>query len=428
MSTLVIGGGVTGLLAAWHLHRRGEAVELWEAAPGAGGWVRTEPWPDTEGRPGHLEIGPQGVLVAPDTPADRLFKALELPLRCPGHGARWLGRGGRLRPVPLAPAALLFSDLLPLPGRLRLMLEPFQKVRSAEPEESLHAFAARRLGKGAAEYLLPAMIAGVLAAPPSILSVDAVPRLRQWEACGSLTRGMARGGRSAMSIPVGGMGELPRRLAAGLPKLRTACRAEALEALPDGRWRVRAEGYAAEADRVILALPAFDAARLLGAHAPASAEALAAIPYTTVRLFHSRHAPLAPYAGGFGFLVHPPEGRGYLGSLVPSWMDPDSAPEGTMQLRSFTGGAFPTDEAFTRWEGVREALRAWLPGLGEASQVREILVERAIPRAEMGHRARVAQALGGLPKGVDWLSNARLGPGVRDVIEGLEAWAGSGAR
>ena len=28
-------------------------------------------------------------------------------------------------------------------------------------------------------------------------------------------------------------------------------------------------------------------------------------------------------------------------------------------------------------------------------------------------------AVEGLPKGLDWISNARFGPGVRDVIEGL---------
>ena len=28
------------------------------------------------------------------------------------------------------------------------------------------------------------------------------------------------------------------------------------------------------------------------------------------------------------------------------------------------------------------------------------------------------------PPGVDWLSNARFGPGVRDILEGLEVWIG----
>ena len=52
MTTLILGGGISGLLAAWHLHGRGEPVEVWEAAEEAGGWVQTLPWPTADGRPG----------------------------------------------------------------------------------------------------------------------------------------------------------------------------------------------------------------------------------------------------------------------------------------------------------------------------------------------------------------------------------------
>jgi oxygen-dependent protoporphyrinogen oxidase len=141
-----------------------------------------------------------------------------------------------------------------------------------------------------------------------------------------------------------------------------------------------------------------------------------------VDLWHSRHAPLPDLKDSFGFLIHPPEGRGYLGSLVPSWMDPQSAPAGLMQLRSFIGGAFGRPADLETWEGVQARLRHWIPTLGAATAMRHERAERAIPRPELGHRARVAAALEGLPAGVDWLSNARFGPGVRDILEGLEQW------
>ena len=345
MSTLILGGGVTGLAAAWHLQQRGEAVEVWEAGASVG-----------------------------------------------GTGARWVGKGGRLIPVPASPVGLMTSPLMPLGAKLRMMLEPFQPVRPAEPEEGLSAFIARRLGKGVATELLPAMVAGVLAAPPEILSVDAIPKLRQWEATGSLVNGIRKSGVSHMVVP-------------------------------GGRWRASGGGEVREADRLVLALPAFEAALLLDAVAPQSADALAAIPYTSVDLWHSRHAPLPALKDSFGFLIHPPEGRGYLGSLVPSWMDPQSAPEGLMQLRSFIGGAFGKPADLDAWEGIAARLKHWIPTLGEASAVRHERAERAIPRPELGHRARVQTALAGLPSGLDWLSNARFGPGVRDILEGLETWA-----
>ena len=418
MTTLVLGGGLSGLLAAWHLGRRGEEVEVWEAQDAPGGWVQTLPW---EG--GHLEKGPQGVLMAPGSAVEWLFTELGLESRSPGHGARWVGKGGALVPVPAKPPQILMTKLMPLGARLRLLGEPFVSVRGAEPEECLADFVARRLGHGAAEHLLPAMVAGILAAPAEALSVDALPKLRQWEAKGSLFKALKAEPRSELRVPKGGMGALTKALASQV-QIRCGLRAERLER-EDARWRVTGSGVTRTVDRVILACPAFEAAALLGAAAPQSAAALAAMPYTSVRLFHSRHAPLAPLNDGFGFLLHPPEGRGLLGTLVPSWIDPDSAPSGTMQLRSFVGGAFDTDPALERWAGVAEALKRWLPGLPEAAAVREERADRAIPRPELGHRARLAQALGGLPEGIDWVSNARFGPGVRDVVEGLEAWAGA---
>jgi oxygen-dependent protoporphyrinogen oxidase len=417
MSTLILGGGVTGLAAAWHLQQRGESVEVWEAGAAVGGWMKTLPW---EG--GHFETGPQGVLWQKGTAVDRFFSSIDLPFKSPGTGARWVGKGGRLIPVPASPPALLLSPLMSMGAKLRMMAEPFIPVRNVEPEEGLSAFIARRLGKGVATELLPAMVAGILAAPPEMLSVDAIPKLKQWEATGSLVNGIRKSGVSHMVVPEGGMGQLPIRLAAKLSSVRTGLRAERLESLPGQRWRVSGGGEVREAGRVVLALPAFEAAALLGSVASQSAEALGAIPYTSVDLWHSRHTPLPALKDSFGFLIHPPEGRGYLGSLVPSWMDPESAPEGLMQLRSFIGGAFGKPADLETWEGIFARLKFWIPSLGDAVAMRHERADRAIPRPELGHRARVKAAIDGLPSGLDWLSNARFGPGVRDILEGLETW------
>jgi len=265
-------------------------------------------------------------------------------------------------------------------------------------------------------------VAGILAAPPKVLSVDAIPKLRQWEACGSLFNGVRKSGISHLMVPEGGMGSLPRRLAELLPPVRTGLRATNLEPCPAG-WRVQGQGEIREVSRVVLGLPAFEAAALLGPVAPASAQALASIPYTTVRLWHSRHTPLAPYRDGFGFLIDPEYGRPYLGTLVPSWIDPGSAPPDLMQLRSFIGDSAlwedPEPERPKDWPWTEGHLHHWLPGLGEALQTREELSLNAIPRPVMGHRARVRQALEALPPGLEWISNARFGVGARDVIEGI---------
>jgi oxygen-dependent protoporphyrinogen oxidase len=277
-----------------------------------------------------------------------------------------------------------------------------------------------------AEELLPPMVAGILAAPPELLSVDAIPKLRQWESFGSMFNGIRKSGISHLMVPEGGMGTLPRRLVERLPMVRRSMRAFALESLPGGRWKVHGHGHAAEAKRVILALPAFEAAELLAPVAAASAGALRSIPYTSVKLWHSRHDVLPPYNDGFGFLIHPSEGKPYLGTLVPSWIDKGCAPADIMQLRSFIGDSAlwgdPLPEEPKDWPWTQRNLRRWIPTLSDPSQIQEEQSPRAIPRAEKGHRALVRQAVEGLPEGLHWVSNARFGPGVRDVIEGLEAW------
>lgn len=431
MTTLVLGGGVTGLLAAWHLHRRGEPVEVWEAEASVGGWVQTQDWPHADGRPGHVEKGPQGILWQPGTPADRVFQALgveiESPVKAVGQGRRWVGKKGRLMEVPAHPVKLMTSPLMSVGTKLRLLGEPFVKPGPEEPEEGLESFIARRAGRGLVDELLPAMVAGILAAPTRLLSIDALPKLRQWEACGSLFAGVRKGGVSHLMVPKGGMGTLTAKLASALPAVRASTPGEAIERLPDGRWKARGGGEAREVDRLVLALPAFAAAELLAPHSEASASALRAIPYTSVNLWNSRHASLPPYAEGFGFLIHPPEGHSYLGSLVPSWIEPSCCAAGTMQLRSFVGDPKLWGvhrEERPGWEWVFHQIRRWVPGLGEADQILEQRAHRAIPRAEIGHRGRVRQAVEALPAGVEWLSNARFGPGVRDVMEALEDWAG----
>jgi oxygen-dependent protoporphyrinogen oxidase len=431
MATLVLGGGVTGLLAAWHLHRKGEAVEVWEAADTVGGWVQTLPWDMPDGRPGHVEKGPQGILWQPDSPADRVFKGIGMeiqsPVKAKGEGGRWVGKQGRLIPVPSHPVKLLTSPLMSLGTKLRMMMEPFAAVRPAEPEEGMADFIARRAGRGLADELLPAMVAGILAAPASVLSVDAIPKLRQWESHGSLFNGVRKSGVSHLMVPKGGMGALTRKLAEALPAVRCGLRADRLEKLPEGCWKVQGGGETREVDRLILALPAYAAAELLAHHSDASAEALKAIPYTSVNLWNSRHAALAPYKDGFGFLIHPPEGHSYLGSLVPSWIEPTCCPDGLMQLRSFVGDPKlwgVKREERPPWEWVQGQIKKWVPDLPAAVDTREDRAHNAIPRAEVGHRARVKTALEAMPAGIEWLSNARFGPGVRDVMEGLEEWIG----
>lgn len=419
---IVVGGGISGLLAAWHLQRRSHQVEIWETAAAAGGWAQTLFWPGPQGEPGWLERGPQSLRVARNGALAHLLGELDLEALPVGpKGPRWLGRDGRRHPSPATFAGLLHAPGLSLGDKLRMLADPFIPA-GTQPDETLQSFFTRRLGGGFARELLPALVGGVLAAPPGRLGLDALPRLRRLEARGGLLLGGLRLGAEPTRLLPGGTGTLAQSLAARLGCVRTGTSARSLEILPGGRWRVCGESVASEADTVVVALPPREAALLLASFAPEAGRLLEAIPGLDLRVWHSRHAPVPGWERGFGLLLHPPDGRGLLGSVAFAADDPRGVP-GLLQVRTYLGGAFPIAAGLEAWPGVFGELRRWLPELPEAVQVREEVCPGAFPLLEPGHGGRMAQLLAALPPRLHWVGAARFGPGLPDLAEAMAAWA-----
>jgi oxygen-dependent protoporphyrinogen oxidase len=420
---IVLGGGISGLLAARSLAQRGVEVQVWEASGTPGGWAQTLPWPGLTGGPGVLERGPQSLRLARGGALDHLLVDLGIALRGTGpRGPRWLGKDGRRHPSPTTPSGLLHAPGLRPAEKLRVLAEPF--APAAEGPEDLRAFFARRLGEGFARELLPALVAGVLAAPPERIALEALPRLQALEARGGLLLGGLRAGPERTRVPVGPQGEGVGALAAALAArldLRLEHPATTLAPLPGGGWRVAGVQGEEAADAVVLALPGGPAAALLQEAAPSAAALLGAIPRLDLRAWHSRHPPFPGWERGFGLLVHPPEGQGLLGAVSFALDDPRGVP-GLMQVRTYLGGAYPVAPALTEWPGVFAALRRWLPELPEAVQVREEPCPGAFPLLEPGHGARVGRILEALPAGLHWLGADRFGPGLPDLAAGVAAW------
>ena len=420
--TLILGGGISGLLAALHLQRKGLEVEVWEASAALGGWAQTLSWPGPQGEPGFLERGPQSLRVGRGGALDRLLRELKLELRPTSpKGPRWLGKEGRLHPNPATILGLLQVPGLGPRDWARMLVEPFIPAGTGA-DETLHAFFARRLGTGIARELLPALVAGVFAAPPDRISTEALPRLQRLEAMGGLLIGGLRAGPERSRLPLGGTGAFARALATQLGGVRTAQPARALELLPDGCWRVHGDGLTSDAEAVVLALPSPVASDLLRTVAPGAAQILEAIPRLDLRVWHSRHAMVKGWERGIGLLIHPPEGRGLLGAVSFASDDPRGVP-GLLQLRTYAGGAYPVEPPLETWPGVFGELRRWLPKLSDPIQVREESGPAAFPLLEPGHGARVARLLQELPPDLHWIGADRFGPGIPDLAGGIEGWA-----
>jgi protoporphyrinogen/coproporphyrinogen III oxidase len=407
MRVAVIGGGIAGLTAGFRLaeeaRRLGVALDLTvlESAPRAGGHATTMR------DDGFLvEAGPNGFLDRPREPhAVELAKALGLESRLiearPAAKKRFVLLRGRLRRAPDSPPTLLRSDVLSLPGKLRVMLEPWARAARDDAEESVFDFARRRIGREAAEVLVDAAVAGISAGDSRRLSVQhAFPLMVQMEReHGSLIRAMlARRGeaKSRLMSFDGGMATLIDALAARLgPALRCGAKVAALERA-GGAWRIALEGGAPlAADRVVLALPAARAASVVRAFDPGLAASLAGFPYAGIVMtaLAYRAADLGPL-DGYGYLVARSEGLDTLGVLWESSVFEGRAPRGMALLRVMMGGVrgpaiADLDESelvacaraeLERVMGVRAApvwrwVRRW---------------PRAIAQYELGHGARVA--------------------------------------
>lgn len=410
---LVIGAGISGLTAAFHLARKGMRVEVVEREPRVGGVIGSEHVDGVlyeRGPNSILETNPHiGELVSEIGLSSQRLDVSPLASR------RYVVRQGRLQPLPGSPPAFLKTPLFSLRSKLRVLREPFVARASPEREESVSQFVERRLGRELLDYAVEPFVAGVYAGNPDELSVKAAfPRLYALEQrYGSLIKGQVLGAReraqrgekgrnAAHSFTFrDGMQRLPEALARALGNVRTGARATQIRRLGD-TFEVTIE-HADERFRlcaraVVLAVPARTAASLLRDIAGDASTALEEIPYApvaSVALAYAR-SDVAHPLDGFGFLAPRVEGRRVLGSLFSSSMFDARAPEGQVLMTTFVGGQRNpevlgmTDEEILR--RVHEEL-ADLTGMrGEPCVCRITRWHDAIPQYTLGHLARVDQA------------------------------------
>jgi len=446
----VVGGGPSGLVLGRELAAHGADVTVVEARgrPGGKAW--------TESCAGYLvEHGPEGFLdSAPATLAlardlglgDRLLPASARAAR------RYLYARGALRPVPTNPAAFLASGLLSVPGRLAVLGEPF-RAAGRNGDESVAAFARRRLGREAAATLVGAMVRGVYAGDAEALSMpSSFPRLAALEReHGSLVRALLarrrhhqNGGGPAgpggrLTSFVGGMSELGGALAASLGQRYAPGRPAAAVRRGGGggggggSWRVEfADGTSEHADAVAIATEPWSAASLVAEASPALAAALAEIPAApaVVVALGFAEADLGRPLDGFGFLVPPTEPLRMLGCLWSSATFAHRAPPGKALLRVLLGGSdravldVPDDrlvalvlDELSRTMGIRRG--------GAPELVRVVRHARAIQQYTVGHGERLARiqaALATLP-GLVLAGNGYRGISLNDCVINSQAAA-----
>ncbi len=450
-NVLILGGGLTGLSTAYYLQKRAReggldlGISVLEASSRWGGKIASD------------QMGGFLVEGGPDSFITRKPWALELVRELglgdqicetsPENGRVFLLRdgapvelpAGMAFVVPTAEEPFLRSGVLSEEGKRRVLAEVDVPRRDRGGDESVADFVTRRFGKEALERLGQPLMAGIHAADPKRLSLAAAfPEMERIEAhFGSLIRGLrevwggsglkATKNSSRVSL-AGGIGQLIDTLISRLdPKsLHLGRPAVSLERGREG-FRVRdSQGQSWNADAVVLALPTFAAADLVGSVRPALASPLGEIRYVstaTLSLGFSA-ADVEHPLSGLGIVFPKVEGRNLQACTWSSSKFPDRAPFDQVLVRAFLGGT-GAEHLLDREDDDLTALAldelTPLLGLHAAPTLTRLYRwPRGIPQMEIGHRDRVAAIEAASGDGLFVAGTAYRGIGLPDAIHSAQ--------
>jgi protoporphyrinogen/coproporphyrinogen III oxidase len=294
---VVVGGGISGLAAAWFAAADGWSVTVLEAAPSIGGKLRVE---DVAGVP--VDVGAEALLTARPEGVE-LLDAVGLAgdRIAPSTTSARVRTGGANHPLP---ARTMFgipssADAVRASGALSdAAVAAIEREPALEPlaplteDVSVGSLVRARLGDEVADRLVEPLLGGVYAGRADLLSLRATmgALARRLEGGGSLVRAAQAvtdvGTRAPSAGPVftslrGGLGRLPDAVAAsGRFEVRTGVTVRGIARTPSGFALDCGAVPAAtriDADAVVVATPAAKASRLLRSVAPAAAVELAAI-------------------------------------------------------------------------------------------------------------------------------------------------------
>ena len=452
----IVGGGISGLTAAYILHRNySESCEftLFEAESRFGGiietvhvdgftiecgpdsWVTEKPWAEQLAR----ELGLGDQLLGSNDHARRTYIARDESLT-PLPDAMRMMVPADLRTVLASP---LFTDdakhaYMAEPSRAAQLRKDALANRTADSDESVAAFVRRHFGDEVVETVARPLLAGVFGGDIERLSARALlgPFIAMEAHYGSLIVGLQQRSRVSEAPVFTTLASGLNTLVAGLLKtlppasLQLSSRVLKLDMQPVG-WEVVTHNGGERFDRVLLATPLDATRRLLGSLSSKEAQRAATLLPTdaasglVVAFGYGITQPIPTIPDGFGLLVAggPQNHHSLLACTFLDQKFPGRAPEGSTLLRAFFASAV-ADELARRSDTeiaavARNQLTAPLGPLPEHADVTIVRRwPRSLPQYEVGHVARMTQfdlCLSGL-QGIAVAGNALRGVGLPDLV------------
>lgn len=464
----IIGAGITGFSAAQRLLSDDPTAEvtIFEKNDRAGGIIQTihedgfllELGPDSfiTNKPAAIrlcqEIGFDDQLIPTDNQHRRsLVLSDGKPVAVPA---------GFMLMAPSNLSAIAKTDVLSKVGRLRLLQESQIPAAAEIEDESLADFVRRRFGSETLDRLVQPLVGGIYTSDPEKLSIKAtLPRFQQMEQqFGSVTVGtLLQNQKVATASPAADASD--HRLAAGstassgaryglfaAPKNGMASMLDAVQTwvTKDRRcqirlgtsvvglqhndnWTLQIEGQPNETfDAVIVALPTHQASKLLTTDRTAELKKkLAEIEYASSVIMVSTHqiSDFAHPLDAFGLVIPMRERRDVLAVSFSSRKFAGRAPDGSIILRTFVGGATQPHLVEKPDDKIRNMVNSELSQmLGMKSPPTKWWIaryHRAMPQYHIGHIDRVAQIeqLAAQIDGLEFAGSAYHGVGIPDSID-----------
>lgn len=413
---VVVGGGITGLAAAYTLAHTDEGtlhVTIVEASDKLGGKIRSREFAGNT-----VDLGPEA-FVARVPEARSLCEALGLEeeLVAPTTGKTYVWTRGRLRAfpeglvlgIPTSPWTIARSGILSPVGVARAALDILLPRSALPPDPSITQVIGPRFGREVVERLVEPLLGGIHAGCADRLSLASVaPQLAATaKQHRSLMLGLraARSPKEAKAAPLllgvrGGLGRMVDRLCDALDgvDVRSGTQATSLSLLPDGRYRLSCDpGSPIVADTIILTTPSWATARIVRGIAPklsAQLEEIASASVVTVLLAYPISAFSRPIEGN-GFLVPRVDGRLLTACTFCTNKWPHVRSSEYIIMRCSVGRY--RDERVQHLDDgtlVNHLHSELVQALGLQERPHKWLVtrwEQAIPQYATGHQARVAE-------------------------------------
>lgn len=438
---VVVGGGVSGLAAAYRLRCAvGDraTITVFDPADRLGGVLRTETLCGQA-----VDIGAEAFIARrPEVPA--LLRELGLADRqvSPTGVGTTIYSGGRLHPLPpgtvngIPGSAASMAGLVDEMTVARIAAEPDRPLQwrpGADP--AVGALVAERFGEQVVARSVDPMLSGVYAGSAATIGLrSAVPTVAAALDAGAdnLTAAVRRAVPGSTSGPVFGavaggyrvlLEELVRR--SRLQWIPAAVRTLSAD---DTGWVLQdAAGGTTRADGVVLALPAPQTARLLGEVAPSSAAAAARVQVASAAVLAMALPAGTPFPPQSGVLVASGE---KLHSKAITLSSRKWGSRGGPEMVRLSFGRFgdeiarsTPDEMLLEW-----AVEDLDTVFGIRAEPVEFLVHRwidALPQYGPGHAELAADVRAGLPAGLAVTGNFLDGVGVPACLAAAGRAAGA---